>query len=230
MKSFLILLAISYGEQGHYETAIPLMNICEKSVSPELHFQFYFYKAVAEFQTLRRDEALESCRKFYDRFEKPPTRYDALVFQMENDLKKWGADPLADIARKMGEVSRRLETAQGGATTQEKQKKIVEDLDKLIQEAENKGKSDDQSGEDQKDSPTKKNGTDQKTPAMESIIMGEKGSGKIDDKKLRDIAKSWGTLPPKERARVVNEITRELPPKYEQLIKNYFESLNKLVK
>ena len=58
--------------------------------------------------------------------------------------------------------------------------------------------------------------------------MGGSGAGKVDPKELRQIADRWGSMPAAERAKVRNEITRDLPPKFEPMIKNYFESLDKM--
>jgi hypothetical protein len=232
MKALILFLAFSAAESGDYQKAIPLLNFCEQNslVNRENHHRFYFYKTVSEFQTLKKEEAQESCKKFYESFDKPPTRYEVLVYQMDYELKKWGEDPLADIARKMGEVSRRLETAYGGKETQEKQKKIVEDLDKLIQETMMKGMKANGEDETGKNAKAKKNGSNNQSPAPDSIIMGGKGEGKVDEKRLREIAKSWGTLPPAKRAEIVREVVRDLPAKYEGMIRNYFEALDKLQK
>jgi hypothetical protein len=226
ITSLILFLGISYAEQGHYDYALPLLNHCEKSITPEKHYRYYFWKSVAEFRTLNK-EAQNSCEKFYNLFGQPPKRYDALIYQMQEDLKKWGSDLLADIARKMSEVGERLEHSKAGPITQEKQKRIVEDLDKLIQEADNESKSKSEAESNAAQKKKSQNGNEKKE-IPDSIIMGGKGEGKIDDKKIREIAKSWGTLPPRERAKVVNEIVRDLPPKYESMIRSYFESLNQL--
>jgi hypothetical protein len=65
-------------------------------------------------------------------------------------------------------------------------------------------------------------------PAPDSIVMGGKGNGSVDEKQLKQIAEQWGTMPPAKRAKVVQDITRDLPPKFEPMIKNYFEALNKM--
>ena len=54
------------------------------------------------------------------------------------------------------------------------------------------------------------------------------GKGGVDEKQLRQIAESWGTMPADKRAQVVKEITRDLPAKFEPMIKNYFEALDKM--
>lgn len=234
IKFFLLCFALSgidSAKRGDYEAAIPLLNLGEKVVPKELHHKFYFYKTTAEFLTLKKDAALASSFKFFESFDKPPVRYEHLIYGMQDDLKKWGKEPLSDIARKMGEVSRRLQQAKGGEATQEKQNEIVKDLDKLIKEIEDEkqAKAGAQAQENDKNGKEKAEGQST-TPANDSVVMGGKGNGKVDEKELRKIAESWGTLPPQKRAQVIKEITRELPPKFKPMIEQYFEALNKLDK
>jgi hypothetical protein len=57
--------------------------------------------------------------------------------------------------------------------------------------------------------------------------MGGAGAGKVDDRKLREAAENWGTLPPDRRQSLMHEITRDLPPRYRMEIENYFRSLSR---
>ena len=52
------------------------------------------------------------------------------------------------------------------------------------------------------------------------------GSGVVDDKKLATIAKAWGTMPEKDRAKAIMEITKDLPARYRVVIEDYFKSLS----
>jgi hypothetical protein len=56
--------------------------------------------------------------------------------------------------------------------------------------------------------------------------LGGAGSGVVDDKKLATIAKSWGTMPEKERAKAIMEITKDLPARYKVIIEDYFKALS----
>ena len=47
----------------------------------------------------------------------------------------------------------------------------------------------------------------------------------MDPKKLQNLAKEWGKLPDKERARAMQELTRDMPPKYREVIESYFRKL-----
>lgn len=50
----------------------------------------------------------------------------------------------------------------------------------------------------------------------------------MDEKKLKQYAEKWGTLPAAERQKLVQEITRDMPAKYKPMIEQYFKSLNQI--
>jgi hypothetical protein len=58
--------------------------------------------------------------------------------------------------------------------------------------------------------------------------MGGGGPGQVDSTKLRKYAEVWGKLPAAERAKAVNEMSRDLPPKHRQLVEDYFKALNRM--
>jgi hypothetical protein len=51
------------------------------------------------------------------------------------------------------------------------------------------------------------------------------GAGVVDQKRLTDYAKNWGKLPEKERAKAMAELTRDMPPRYREVIENYFKKV-----
>ena len=63
-------------------------------------------------------------------------------------------------------------------------------------------------------------------PAGDIAILGGSGEGKVDPKKLDTLAKSWGTMPEKDRAKAIMEITKDLPARYRVVIEDYFKALS----
>ena len=59
----------------------------------------------------------------------------------------------------------------------------------------------------------------------DSRLANNRGPGNVDPKKLEGLAKEWGKLPAKERAEAMQELTRDLPPKYREVIETYFRKL-----
>ena len=55
----------------------------------------------------------------------------------------------------------------------------------------------------------------------DSNIANNGGPGKVDEKRLKQLAEAWGKLPEKERAKAMMELTRDMPPRFRELIENY---------
>lgn len=221
-----------------YEEALEAL----KAVNPEVAVDpasYYFFKAVAEHATMKKDAAISSIVKLLDDVADSPSRYTMVATLMFFDMQNWAADPkdLSNIERLMDNSGRRLDLARGGEKTQDIQKKIVFRLDELIKELEAKNKPGQGQanggncpggGQKPGDGPPGGNTVNPTQNAKDSVIMGGSGAGKVDEKVLRQVAEQWGTMPPEKRAKVVQELTRDLPPKFEPMIKNYFEALDKL--
>jgi hypothetical protein len=47
----------------------------------------------------------------------------------------------------------------------------------------------------------------------------------VDAKKLKELAENWGKLPEKERAKAMMELTKDLPPRYREIIENYAKTI-----
>jgi len=218
-----------------YEEALEAL----KGVNPEFAVDpasYFFFKAVSEHATMKKDAATSSIVKLLDDVADAPSRYTMVATLMFFDMQNWAPDPkdLSNIEKLMDNSGRRLDLARGGEKTQDIQKKIVFRLDELIKELEAKAKQSQCQGGNCPgggDKPGTKPGGGTVNPsqnAPESVIMGGSGAGNVDEKKLRQIAEQWGTMPAAKRAEVVGQITRDLPPKFEPMIKNYFEALDKM--
>jgi hypothetical protein len=215
-----------------YEEALEALEAVnpEQAVDPASYF---FFKAVSAYATMKKDAATGSIVKLLDDVADAPARYTMVATLMFFDMQSWAADPkdLSNIERLMDNSGRRLDLARGGEKTQDIQKKIVRYLDELIEEKKGEGprtprppgpgNPDDHPG-------GRTPNTDPPQPAPQSTVMGGRGPGQVDEKQLRQIAEQWGTMPAEKRAKVVQELTRDLPAKYEPMIKNYFEALDKM--
>lgn len=222
-----------------YEESLEALNAAtpEAAVDPSM---LYFYKAVCEFSTMRKEPASVSVLRLIDDVADAPDRYKRIAIEMFFEMQHWSPDPkdLSNIERLMDNSGRRLELARGGDKTQSIQKKIVFRLDELIKEMENRekngpGGSGPGGGNDGNCPP----GGQGKGPggnvnpnsnAPDSVIMGGSGPGNVDEKKLRQIAEEWGGLPPEKRAKIIDEITKDTPQKFKPLIDEYFKSLNRV--
>ena len=59
----------------------------------------------------------------------------------------------------------------------------------------------------------------------DSQIGKNSGPGNLNPKRFETYAKGWGQLPPKERAKAMQEMTRDMPSKYREVIESYFRKL-----
>ncbi len=62
---------------------------------------------------------------------------------------------------------------------------------------------------------------------QDSNIATNGGPGRVDDKKLKEIAEQWGKLPEKDRAKAMVDLVKDLPPRYREIIENYAKTLAK---
>jgi hypothetical protein len=99
---------------------------------------YLFHRAVAEHAMLFKDQARHSISRLLDEVVDAPERYKTVGALMLLDMLTWKEKDLNWIARKMDNSGRRLELARGGPVTQKIQKDIVNRLDELIKEMENK--------------------------------------------------------------------------------------------
>src|SRR5437588_948428 len=207
-----------------YEEALGALKAAkaEQVVDPSTYL---FHRAVAEHALLLKDDATRTIVRLLDDAVDVPERYKLVAVLMAFDMGSWQEKDLDDIARKMNNIERRLELARGGPQTQKMQKDVVARLDELIKKLENQcnGSCDCNGG----GCPNGGNngGANPTSPMRDSRIAKNGGAGKVDAKKLAGLAQEWGKLPEKKRAEAIQELTRDLPPKYKEVVENYFRKL-----
>jgi hypothetical protein len=60
---------------------------------------------------------------------------------------------------------------------------------------------------------------------QDSGIAPFQAQGIVDQKRLQNYAQGWGKLSPKEQAKAMAELTRDMPPRYREVIENYFKKV-----
>ena len=213
-----------------YEESLDVLKLVksEQVVDPAAYF---FVRAVAEHALLMKDEAARSILSVMEDVADAPNRYKDLAILMLYDMQGWRDKDLGTIARKMDNIERRLDLSRGGPQTQKMQKEVVARLDEIIKELENKAKGSSQSngggcpngGQGQQPG-----GTNQpNSPMKDSNVANNSGPGNVDQKRLKNLAENWGKLPEKEQAKALIDLTKDMPPRYRQVIENYFKDLAK---
>ncbi len=147
-----------------------------------------------------------------------PTRYQKLADLMHHDLSGLQDESLDHIARRMNDVRRRLAQGRSGDRVQGVEKGVIDSLDKLIKKAEDQAQKQAQADASQagKSQPS--------TPMQDSRIAELKGPGKIDRKDVGHGA-GWGNMNDKDREKAMQEIGREFPSHYREVIEEYFRRL-----
>lgn len=192
---------------------------------------YYFYKAVAEHGLVRKEAAAQSILRLLEDCDNVPERYRAVAELMFADMKTWKKDErdLAYIARLMDNIERRLDLSRGGRITQDLQKKVLFRLDELIKEMENRAKQASASNAGNCPSGGKpKLGPGAGAPLapqLDSFGGSNSGPGNATEELVRNLAKKWGALPEKERAKALAELTRDLPPRHREAVEEYLRAL-----
>lgn len=223
--SIIIAAGIQNCKDREYESGYFVLSSFTTS-SPHV----LYHRAIAAHQLQKKEEALADIDQLlYGWFpgQEIPQRYLALAAHMKEDISSWKKKDLFELSRKMGDVSRRLELQKAGKETQRKQKEIVLALDERIKELENQKNNNSSGGcPPSKEFPKNEQQTSQTgLPLDDSRLGGTMGKGTVDPKKMKEIAEVWGSLPEKERARAMVEITRGLPARYKDAIESYFRKL-----
>jgi hypothetical protein len=121
----------------------------------------------------------------------------------------------------MSDVRRRLALGGAGERVQKVEKGVIESLDKLIKEAEEQQQrqqaaaSEAQPGQQPGQAPQ---------PMQDSRIAELKGPGKVESRDVGNRS-GWGNLPEKDREKALQDIGRDFPSHYREVIEEYFRRL-----
>ncbi|MEX0818379.1 MAG: hypothetical protein WD070_02265, partial [Pirellulaceae bacterium] len=177
-----------------------------------------FYQSVVQHRLLNKDECLASLNLLLENEADIPRRYLSVAKLMEADIKPLEKDSLDEISRLMDDVQRRLNLGRAGTRVRDEEEDVIAKLDKMIEDLEKQRQEAQQAS-------GAGNGTLQPSkPADDSSAMGGKGPGNVDQKRLKNEA-GWGNLPPKERQEALQQISKDLPAHFRDVIEEYFRKL-----
>ncbi|MCX7427458.1 MAG: hypothetical protein NTW96_17740 [Planctomycetia bacterium] len=173
-----------------------------------------FYRAVVYHRLLEKEPGLEAIDRLLTGAEQAPRRYVAVARLMREDLDGLQEETLDHVARRMEDIERRLDLGRADDRVRQVERGVIESLDKMIKELEQQQQQ--QSGA--------ANNVQSSRPASDSQLMGGRGPGEVTK---RDVGKTagWGNLPPKQREEAMQQIGREFPSHYQDVIEQYFRKL-----
>ncbi len=197
---------------------------------------YLFHRAVCEHALLHRDDASRSIGRLLGQALDSPERYKTVGALMLLDMQTWKDKDLGTIARKMGNIERRLDLARGGPQTQKQQREVILRLDELIKELENKAKQQQQGSspnggscpDGSQPQPGQQGGANPTRPMEKSQIATNGGSGRVDPARLRKLAEGWGKMNEAQRAQAMQEVadlTRGLSLAHQEQYRDYFRRL-----
>jgi hypothetical protein len=176
-----------------------------------------FYQSVIYHKLLQKESGLKTLEALLSAEDTSPKRYVAVARLMQDDLKGLEEDSLDHIARRMDDVRRRLDLGRTGPKVRNVEDGVVESLDKLIKQIE-------EQQQQQQQASAGGNTLRPSSPARDSVPMGGKGPGDVTKRNIGSES-NWGDLPPKEREEALQQIGRDFPAHYRDVIEQYFKKL-----
>lgn len=176
---------------------------------------------------LQYEPAFKCLESFLRNYPNAPERLRVAAIQMITELARRAPGRLGDVRDLMTYAGRRISLGDTGEKVTQRQKKAIDLLDALIEEAEEQEKNGDGDGDGGGGggggSP---GGTGQpKGGANRSALPG----GGARDAQLRKTrarpGEAWGRMPPKQRDQILQNLQRQFPSRYRDLLEQYYEQL-----
>lgn len=190
-----------------------------------------FSAGVCQHYLLLKQPCLESLNKLLERESEIPSRYAITARLMLSDIEPLKQDSLDEVARMMNDVERRLTLGRTGKQVRDQEQAIIDKLDKMIDEMEKQAQQQQQQRQQQQQQQQRQRQQQnqqqqQQKAAQDSQPGGGDGQGEVDDKDIGDQS-GWGNLPPAARQEALQNITKDLPSHYREVIEAYFKRLSK---
>jgi hypothetical protein len=210
-----------YVRQDRFDDALTLLADLDTATAVD-PAALLFHRAACQHWLLAADAAIESLERLLERADDIPVRYERMARLMRADLTTLEDESLDHIARRMRDITRRLDQGRPGPQTRRVQDGVIESLDKLIAAIEEQQNQQNQSGGGGSAGGSGNSGSGK--PMDDSRIAGGKGPGEVTKRDLGD-TDGWGNLPPHKREEALQQIGREFPAHYREAIEQYFKRL-----
>ncbi len=175
-----------------------------------------FYQATGYHRLLAKDVCLQKINLLLENEEQLPRRYSTIANLMKADVGPLKPDSLDEVARLMADIRRRLKLGRAGTRVRKEEEDVIAKLDKMIEELEQQ--------QQQQQSGSGGGSSSSSSPAQDSSNLGGSGPGNVDKKSVKE-GDDWGALPPRERQKALQQISKELPAHYREVIEEYFRKL-----
>ncbi len=185
-----------------------------------------FLRAFALLADVQYEEADTAMREFLNAYEDASQRLVVAARQMLMELENRVPEEIGDVVDLMNYSGRRLKHADLGGTVTARQARIIELLDKLIDEAEKDENSG--SGGGSSSGGSNKNSPSPSKPMQDSTLPGGSSKpGNLRAGRRANPGTMWGAMPPEERQRILQALRDSFPSRYRKLVEQYYEELAK---
>ncbi len=178
-----------------------------------------FYQAVVYHESLAREGGLAAIGRLLEQEPRLPKRYVSIARLMQADLEGLKDESLDHISRRMDDIRRRLDLGRAGPKVREVEDGVIASLDKLIEEMEKQ-----QQAAAAAAAAAGRGTLRPSQPAPDSTPMGGKGPGDVAKKPIGHES-GWGDLPPRQRHEALQQIGKDFPAHYRDVIEQYFRKL-----
>ena len=172
-----------------------------------------FYRSVAYQQLVQPEQSRTALVQLLEQKDALPQRFLQVAKLLDRDLAGLKDESLDHVARRMNDIRQRLDIGLAGKQVQLVEKGVLDSLDRIIKKLESQQQSSSSGGGAQSSKPMQ----DSRLPSMQAPMQ-------VDQ---RDIGSQsgWGDLPQKEREQALQQIGRDFPAYYRELIEHYFREL-----
>lgn len=175
-----------------------------------------FYQGVDCHRLLQKESGVKAIRRLLDDVAGSPVRYTSVAGLMLADLEDLEQDSLDEISRMMDDINRRLDLGRAGPKVRKVEDDVIAKLDKIIEEIEKQQQQQQASAGGNTLQPTQ--------PAQDSVPMTGKGPGQTNKRNIGSKA-GWGDLPDKQRQEAMQQIGKDFPSHYREVIEQYFRKI-----
>jgi hypothetical protein len=215
-------LARELVRRDRFDEALPLLAGLDLATSVD-PAALLFHRAACQHWLLDTEAAVDSLDQLLERAGEIPVRYERVARLLRADITGLEEGSLDHIARRMRDITRRLDLGRAGPTTRQVQDGVVASLDRLIKELEDQQQQG-ASGAAGAGGGAAGGQGGAATPMDDSRLAGGQGKGEVQAREVGS-GDGWGNLPPHAREAALQQIGREFPPHYREAIELYFKRL-----
>ena len=176
---------------------------------------FFYAQSLADIPM--PEHAIPRFRAFLQWFPEASERFRAAAHQRIGELERQQESRLHDLANGMQKTRRDLKQQRTGKPTQVDQETYIQQLQKLIEEYQEK--------ESQSSGPPSGLGPSSNPASESALVEGEGTVGNLTKKP--SLADRWGDMKDVERGKIEAKVNKGLPPQYQKMLEEYYKKLGK---